>query len=99
VGFGEYRGGAFLGGRVWEEKPWLKEGGIKMSLKKAVLKGFNSGDYTATIQLTGSYTAYLDGVAVARNLAAAEMVPGRRVAVSFFDEHNAKDAVVVAVYT
>ena len=69
-----------------------------MSLKKAILKGFNSGDYTATIQLTGSYKSYLEGVAVARNLPAMEMTLGRRVAVAFFDEHNPKDAVLVAVY-
>ena len=70
-----------------------------MRLRKAVLKSFNSGDYTATIQLVGSYKVYLEGVAVARNLPAAEMALGRKVAAIFFDEHNAKDAVVVAVYT
>ena len=72
---------------------------IEMRLRKAVLKSFNSGDYTATVQLTGSYKVYLEGIAVARNLPAAEMALGRKVAVIFFDEHNAKDAVVVAVYT
>ena len=70
-----------------------------MNLRKAVLKSFNSGDYTATIQLTGSYKAYLKGVAVARNLPAAEMALERKVAVIFFDDHNAKEAVVIAVYT
>ena len=70
-----------------------------MNLRKAVLKSFNSGDYTATIQLTGSYKVYLDGIAVARNLPAAEMALGRKVAVVFFDDHNPKEAVVVAVYT
>ena len=70
-----------------------------MSLRKAVLKGFNSGDYTATIQLTGSYKVYLEGIAVARNLPAAEMALGRKVAVIFFDDHNPKEAVVIAVYT
>lgn len=70
-----------------------------MSLRKAVLKSFNPGDYTATIQLSGSHKVYLEGVAVARNLPAAEMAVGRKVAVVFFDEHNAKEAVVVAVYT
>ena len=70
-----------------------------MALRKAILKSFNSGDYTATVQLTGSYKAYLEGVAVARNLPAAEMALGRKVAVIFFDEHNPKEAVVVAVYT
>jgi hypothetical protein len=36
---------------------------------------------------------------VARNLPAAEMALGRRVAVIFFDEHNVRDAVVIAVYS
>jgi len=70
-----------------------------MNLRKAALKSFNPGDYTATIQVTGSYKAYLEGIAVARNLPAAEMAVGRKVAVVFFDEHNPKEAVVVAVYT
>ena len=70
-----------------------------MSLRKGVLKSFNSGDYTATVQLSSSYKVYLEGIAVARNLPAAEMVQGRKVAVVFFDEHNPKEAVVIAVYT
>ena len=70
-----------------------------MRLRKAVLKSFNSGNYTATVQLAGSYEVYLEGVAVARNLPAAEMALGRRVVVILFDEHNAKDAVVIAVYS
>ena len=70
-----------------------------MNLMKAVLKSFNSGDYTATIQLTGSYKAYLEGIAVARNLPSVEMVIDRNVAVIFFDEYNPKEAVVVAVFT
>ena len=70
-----------------------------MSLRKAILKSFNSGDYTTTVQLTGSYKAYLEDIAVARNLPAVEMALGRKVAVIFFDEHNPKEAVVVAVYT
>jgi len=70
-----------------------------MNLKKAILKSFDSGSYIASLQITGSRKAYLEGVAVARNLPAAEMVLGRRVAVILFDEHNAKEAVVIAVYT
>ena len=70
-----------------------------MKLRKGVLKSFNSGNYTATIQLAGSFKVYLEEVTVARNLPAAEMVTGRKVAVIFFDEHNPKEAVVVAVYT
>jgi len=70
-----------------------------MSLRKGVLKSFNPGDYTATVQLAGSHKVYLEGIAVARNLPAAEMAVGRKVAVVFFDEHNAKEAVVIVVYT
>ncbi len=70
-----------------------------MSTRKGVLKSFNSGDYTATVQLASSYKVYLEGITVARNIAAAEMTAGRKVAVILFDEHNVKEAVVVAVYT
>ncbi len=70
-----------------------------MSVRKGILKSFNSGDYTATVQLAGSHKVYLEGIAVARNIPAAEMALGRKVALVFFDEHNAKEAVVVAVYT
>ena len=70
-----------------------------MRLTKGVLKSFNSSNYTATVRLAGSYKVYLEDVAVARNLPIAEMVTDRKVAVIFFDEHNPKEAVVVAVYT
>ena len=70
-----------------------------MSLRKGILKSFNSGSYTATVQLAGSYKVYLEGVTVARNLPTSEMTAGRKVAVIFFDEHNPREAVVVAVYT
>jgi len=70
-----------------------------MSLSKAVLKGFDAGSYTATIQLAGSHKVYLEEVTVARNLPVVEMITGRKVAVVFFDAYNAKEAVVIAVYT
>ena len=70
-----------------------------MRLRKAVLRSFNSGNYTATVQLAGSYKVYLEDITVARNLPVTEMIVGRKVAVIFFDEYNPKEAVVVAVYT
>ncbi len=70
-----------------------------MRLRKAVLRSFNSGNYTATVQLAGSYKVYLEDIAVARNLPTAEMTSGRKTAVLFFDEHNPKEAVVIAVYS
>ncbi len=70
-----------------------------MRLRKAVLRSFNSGNYTATVQLAGSYKVYLEDIAVARNLPSAEMTSGRKTAILFFDEHNPKEAVVIAVYS
>lgn len=70
-----------------------------MSVKRAVLKSFNPGDYTATVRIDGSYRAYLAGVPVARNLPAAEMAVGRKLAIIFFAEHNPKEAVVVGVWS
>jgi hypothetical protein len=72
---------------------------MAIRLRKGVLKSFNPGGYTATVQLAGSYKAYLEGIAVARNLPSSEMSVGRKIAVIFFDENNAKDAVIIAVYT
>ena len=69
-----------------------------MRLKKATLKSFDSGNNTATVQMAGSYKVYLEDIAVAGNIAAAEMTTGRKMAVLFFDEHNPKEAVVIAVY-
>ena len=69
-----------------------------MTMKKAILRSFDSGDYTATIEISGSGKTYLEDVPVARNLPETEMVPGRKLTVIFFDAHNVKDAVVIAVF-
>ena len=69
-----------------------------MNLKKAILRSFNVNNYLATIEITGSTKAYLENITVARNIASTEMLNGSKVAVVFFDDHNAKEAVIVAVY-
>jgi hypothetical protein len=69
-----------------------------MTVKQAILKTFNSSNYTATVQLVGSSQAYLENISVARNIPLAEMVTGRELAVLFFDEFRASDAVVAAVW-
>jgi hypothetical protein len=70
-----------------------------MQIKKAILRSFDSQNYTAVVQLSGSDKSYLEEIAVARNIAGAEMLAGRNAAVLFYDENMAKDAVVIAVYT
>ncbi len=67
-------------------------------IKKATLKAWYSGTYTATIQISGSNKAYLEGIKVARNIPSAEMVTGRNLAVIFLDKNNPADAVIIAVY-
>ena len=69
-----------------------------VTVKKAILRSFDAESYTATIEISGSARTYLDGVPVAYNIPLVEMSVGRKLAVLFFDEHNVKDAVIVAVY-
>ena len=69
-----------------------------MTVKKAILRSFNSENYTATIEISGSGKTYLEDVPVARNLPVLEMSAGSKLVVIFFDAHNVKDAVVMAVY-
>ncbi|PPD58022.1 hypothetical protein [Dehalogenimonas etheniformans] len=69
-----------------------------MNIKQALLKSFNTATFIATVQLVGSSQAYLENITVARNIPTAEMTAGRAVAVLFFDEFRANDAVVAAVW-
>jgi len=69
-----------------------------VEIRKGMVKGFDAGGYTATVQVMGSLSVWLEGVPVARNIPAAEMVTGRTCAILFFDPSNPKDGVVVAVW-
>jgi hypothetical protein len=70
-----------------------------MQVRHAVLRGFDAGSYTATVEFEGSIAVWLSGVPVARNIAGAELVAGRHCAVLQFDASNPEDAVVAAVWT
>lgn len=70
-----------------------------MDVRRGVVKSFNSSTYRATVQVAGSLSVWLEEVPVARNIAAAEMVAGRRCALIFFSESDPRDALVVGVYT
>lgn len=70
-----------------------------MIIRKGTLKGFDSGTYTATVQVAGSLSVWLEDVPVARNIDAAEMVVGRNCALIFFSESDPRDALLVGVYT
>jgi hypothetical protein len=66
--------------------------------KKAILKNFDANSYTATVQVAGSLSSWLE-VPVSRAIPAAEMVSGRACALLFLDPSNPQDSVIVAVWT
>ena len=70
-----------------------------MDVRRGEVKSFDSGAYTATVQVAGSLSVWLSHVPVARNIASGEMVAGRSCAILLFDGTNPQDAVVIAVYT
>ena len=70
-----------------------------MDVVKGILNSFNSGNYTATIEESGSDKVYLSSVTVSRSIPAGEMIPGRNLGLVFFDDFNSKEAVVTGVYT
>jgi len=67
-------------------------------LELGILKTFDSPTHKAGVQLVGSLTTYLDGIAVARNIASVEMQVGRYV-ILVIPEGNPRDAAVIAVFT
>ncbi len=65
---------------------------------KGILKAFDSTPYTATVQIQGSLSVWLEDIPVSRVLPTAEMITGQNVSVEFLDPGNPDDAVVVAVW-
>lgn len=68
-------------------------------IRPGLLKAFDNVNWLATVQVTGSLQIWLNSVPVARNIAAAEMIVGRKVVVALYDPANGADAVVLAVHT
>lgn len=67
-------------------------------IEVGILKNFDSGTYTAGVQLAVSLTSYFDDVNVARNIASGEMITGRHVILAV-PQDNPRDACVIAVFT
>jgi hypothetical protein len=68
------------------------------AIERGTLVAFDSGAYTATVRLAGSISAVVAGIPVSRDIAAGEMLTGRRVSVAVFDAGNPVDAMVIGVY-
>ena len=69
-----------------------------MITRKGVLVSYDAASHTATVRIAGSGKSYMSGVTVATNIAAESMVSGSRLMVQFFNEHNAREAVVAGVW-
>ena len=69
------------------------------TIKKGIIKAFDSGTYIATVQIAGSLSVWLEGIPVSRGIPTEQVVVGRKCTVIFADESNPDDAVVTAVYT
>jgi len=69
-----------------------------MEIRRGVLRAFDAGSYTATVEVAGSIATWLSGLAVARNIDSAELIAGRHVALLLFDPSNPDDMVVCAVW-
>ncbi len=54
-------------------------------MKRATLRDFDSGTYTAIVEVAGSISVWLAGIPVARNIDSSELVAGRNVALILFD--------------
>jgi hypothetical protein len=70
-----------------------------MEIRRGVLRAFDSGSYTATVEVAGSISTWLSSIAVARNIDSSELTTGRNVALLLFDPSNPNDMVVCAVWT
>jgi hypothetical protein len=70
-----------------------------MEMRRGTLRSFDSGTYTATVEIAGSIAVWLSGVPVARNIPSAELVAGRACAILQFEASNPTDAVIAAVWT
>ncbi len=67
-------------------------------VERGTLMDFEPTGYTATVRFAGSLSSVVPGVPVARGIAAAELVDGRRVAVAVFDSGSPSDAMIVGVW-
>jgi hypothetical protein len=69
-----------------------------MVIKRGILQSFNPANYTASVLLLEATSYTLSNVPVANHIDGTSAVVGALCALLFFDEHNAQDAVMIAVF-
>ena len=66
-------------------------------IERATLISFDGAAWTAKLRYAGSLSSVVASVPVSRALPAAQLTPGRRLAVAVFDAGNPVDAMVLGV--
>jgi len=66
-------------------------------IKSAIIKSYDAAEHKATVQIAGSLGVWLDGIRVATDIPAADIVAGRQCTVLFLDPSNQDDAVVITI--
>lgn len=69
-----------------------------MEIRRGVLRAFDAGSYTATVEISGSIATWLSGIPVSRSITTGQLIVGRSVGLLLFDPSNPNDMVVCAVW-
>ena len=67
-------------------------------LKRGIIKSYDATAHRASVQMAGSLSVWLDGLAVATDISAGEVIPGRQCTVLLFTDDNPDDAVIITVH-
>jgi hypothetical protein len=70
---------------------------VAAMIRKAIIKSYDPEAHKATVQIAGSLGVWLDGIRVATDIPAADVVAGRQCTVLFLDPSNQDDAVVITI--
>ena len=68
------------------------------TLTRGTVRSYDALSHRASVQVAGSLAVWVDGVAVASGIPAADVVVGRECAVLFFTDDNPDDAVVLTMH-
>ncbi len=66
-------------------------------IKKAIVKSYDAATHKAAIQIAGSLGVWLEGIRVATDIPAADVVVDRQCTVLFIDPSNQDDALVLTI--
>ncbi len=66
-------------------------------IKKAIVKSYDAATHKAAVQIAGSLGVWLEGIRVATDIPAADVVVDRQCTILFIDPSNQDDALVLTI--